>query len=121
MKTIHLQTAALTAAAILALAGMLWFTAGSGRMPILPVDDASSLELPEPGAPLVLRWEPTAGAERYEVEIIEASTGLPALSGRTAHTYWSPGEAAELLDRDREWLWRVTPIPPAKPFSEQGD
>lgn len=110
MKPIHFQAAALAVAAVLAVALLLWLTAGSGRMPILPTDNAEPLELPAPGAPLVLRWEPTAGAQRYEVDIIEASTGLPALSGRTAELHWSPGEAADLLDREKEWLWRVTPV-----------
>lgn len=110
MKAIHLQAAAMAAAALLAVALLLWFTAGSARMPILPVDDASPLELPRPGAPLVLQWAPVGGAVRYEVEIIEAATGLPALSGRTAETHWSPGYAADLLDREKVWLWRVTPV-----------
>ncbi len=111
MKPIHLQAAALAAAALLAVALVLWFTAGSGRMPILPTVDAEPLQLSQPGAPLVLRWEPVAGAQFYEVEIIEASTGLPALSGRTTETHWSPpDQAAELLDRDKDWLWRVTPV-----------
>ena len=108
MKPIHRQTAALAAAAAAVLGLLLWFTAGSDRMPILPVDDASPLELPSPGEPLVLSWEPVAGAAHYEVEIIESSTGLPALSGRTDETQWSPGEAADLLDREKKWLWRVT-------------
>jgi len=108
MKRIHLQTAVLAAAAAAAVALLLWFTAGTGRMPILPVEDAAPLLLPEPGAPLVLRWEPVAGALRYEVEIIEADTGLPALTGRTRTTEWSPGAAADLLNREKEWLWRVT-------------
>lgn len=121
MKAIHLQTAALAAAALLAVALLLWFSAGSSRMPILPVDDARPLAFPEPGTPLVLRWVPADGAVRYEVEIIEAATGLPALIGRTTETYWSPGEAAELLDREKEWFWRVTPLPAASNPANHGD
>jgi len=121
MKAIHLQAAALTAAAILAVAGLLWLSAGSSRMPILPLDDARPLELPEPGTPLVLHWVPEDGAVRYEVEIIEAATGLPALIGRTTETHWSPGEAAELLDREKEWFWRVTPLPAASSSADHGD
>ena len=110
MKPILLQAAALAAAALVAVALLLWLTADSGRMPILPTVDAEPLPLPEPGAPLILNWEPVVGALHYEVEIIEASTGLPALSGRTSETLWSPGEAADLLDREKEWLWRVIPV-----------
>jgi len=108
MKPIHIQATALAAAAALAVASLLWFTAGSGRMPILPLDGARELELPPAGEPLVLSWNPAPGAERYEVEIIEAETGLPALSGVTSETEWSPGPAGDLLDREKEWLWRVT-------------
>jgi len=108
MKRIDLQTAVLAAAAAAAVALLLWYTAGSGRMPILPVDDAAPLQLPKTGAPLVLHWEPMDGVSLYEVEIIEAATGLPALTGRTPTTQWSPGAAADLLDREKEWLWKVT-------------
>jgi hypothetical protein len=108
MKSIHFQATVLAAAAVLAVALLLWFTAGSGRMPILPVADTRPLELPDPGSPLVLSWEPVAGAQGYEVQIIEADTGLPALTGRTSGTEWSPGAAAELLDREKEWRWRVS-------------
>ena len=107
MKSIHIQATALAAAAVLAVALLLWFTAGSERMPILPLDDARPLQLPAPGKPVVLNWEGVPGAGLYEVEIIEASTGLPALNGRTKATEWSPGPAADLLDREKTWLWRV--------------
>jgi hypothetical protein len=108
MKSIHIQATALAAAAVLAVALLLWFTAGGGRTPILPVDDARVLELPPPGEPLVLSWEPAPGTGlTYQVEIIEADTGLPALSGLTSETVWSPGPAADLLDREKKWLWRV--------------
>lgn len=108
MKPIHIQTAALVAATAAAVGLLLWLTAGSGRMPILPVDDTRPLLLTEPGTPLILQWDPVDGAESYEVEIIETATGLPALSGRTDETTWSPGEAGDLLDREKQWLWRVT-------------
>jgi hypothetical protein len=110
MKPILLQAAALAAAAVLVITGLLWLTAGHRRMPILPVADTRPLELPQAGQPLVLRWEPAAGVTHYEVEVIEASTGLPALCGLTAETSWSPPvETSNLLDRNRNWLWRVSP------------
>jgi len=108
MKPIHIQSAALAAMALVVVVLILWATADGGRMPILPVDDARPLKFPPPGEPLVLQWDPVEGAAGYEVEIIEAATGLPALCGRTDNTSWSPGEAADLLDREKEWLWRVT-------------
>lgn len=108
MKSKLIQATALAAAAALAVALLLWFTAGSERMPILPLDDARPLALPAAGQPLVVEWEAAPGAETYDVEIIEASTGLPALAGRTTQTTWSPGPAADLLDREKKWLWRVT-------------
>lgn len=112
MKSILLQATALAAATLLAVALLLWLTAGSGRMPVLPTVDAEPLERHQPGEPLVLSWDPIAGADSYVVEIIEASTGFPALSGRTAGTRWTaPPAAADLLDREKQWLWRVTPEP----------
>lgn len=101
-----------------ALAASLLLAVGLGRQLLRQPDDttrggsAGGLVLVQPGAELpagqtvTFAWRPVAGANRYELELLDSS-GAVAASAATADTSASPGAARALPPGEYRWWVRA--------------
>ena len=101
-----------------ALAASLLLALGLGRQMLRQPDDttrggsAGALVLVQPGAeipagqPVAFAWRPVAGANRYELELLDSS-GAVAASAVTADTSASPEAARTLPPGEYRWWVRA--------------